>query len=131
MLNFPRVQATDPADAATIGTLLDEILPRPKGSLTQRLSQLRKEPPSTATYKSFPAAGGQGYYKAGESQYDMLSRMSMDEALAYLSEQARGLTKMQPTPMVSKMASGLGVGPEMPTDIADALKQLGGWSGGQ
>lgn len=108
MLNFPRVQKTDPADAATIGTLLSEILPaRGQSSLNMRMAQRSNVAPealagrpedllktwdrvktltSTPAEASIPLNGGRGYYNTGESNLDWVNRAMMDEGLAHLSE---------------------------------------------
>lgn len=113
MLNFERVQKTDPADAATIGGLLSEILQgQDIGSLYNRIDQRRKIAPQGITgkikelvhrrdiqdpwskkllYDPDPVATdlvseGEGYYKPGESLIEVLNRTMMDEGLAYLGE---------------------------------------------
>ena len=53
-LKFPKIQATDPADAGTIGLLLSDLLPRKEqGSLARRISEyystvVPQSPPRTA-----------------------------------------------------------------------------------
>lgn len=109
--SHPRVAATDPADAATIGMLGREILPQQQpGSLVNRMEQyIQSDHPSringplrdlaandakiareAQTYNTqtppAPFAGGTGYYKPGESSPDFYGRAMMDEFLASLSE---------------------------------------------
>lgn len=108
-LNFPRVQATNPEDAATIGTLLSDLLPKGKGqsSLQYRMGQYAEEAPMGVAGKpsqlvsqpdltkvmlehgpnaNRPFNQGEGGYKPGESLLDYVSRAMMDEGYAHLSE---------------------------------------------
>ena len=135
-LNFPKIQATDPADAGTIGMLLSDVLSgKSQGSLQQRMQEFRgtripaRPPPTPTVWKGAshvsravntaanapvegPAAqslvnAGEGYYKTGEPRSDFLQRAMMDEGLAHLAEQT---IKPQGDKTLMDLALKLGVG---------------------
>jgi len=146
MLSFPKVAATDPADAATIGMLLNDLLSGPKGSLSEMIGKYKDvappgvantpqhlvDNPSITKFNLAPWAGeatagspvnaGQGYYKPGESLQDYLSRAMMDEGRSYLAEQT-----LKPTgnPAMMNLANKLDVGTGLqPTAEPGWLQQL-------
>jgi hypothetical protein len=134
LINFPRVQATNPEDAGTIGLLLDELMTGNKGTLTNRINQFADYQPisingpistlaeSPQTIKQAAdlnqrarlASGqvnmGEGYYLPGEPRSDYVQRAMMDEALAYLSERTHS---PYGNPKMMSLADSLGVGTGM------------------
>ncbi|HEY7419901.1 MAG TPA: hypothetical protein VH593_32285 [Ktedonobacteraceae bacterium] len=107
-LNAPRVAATNPIDALTIGTLLHDVLPAGnRGSLNTVLSKQVTGP--TLFQQLF---GGPAKQQLRVTNPDRnLMRNAMDEGLAYLGQNA---AEGKGGDLVKKLASRLGVNWENP-----------------
>ena len=126
-LQYPRVLATQPEDAATIGKMLNEVISEKdpfinRGSLTRANRMLDELVPTTiGTSKLAPGTptalaptryGGQAGPEM--TMKDAFSRLSMDEGLATLAEAARF---RRADPVVKLLAERLGLG-VVPTGAA-------------
>jgi hypothetical protein len=86
-LNAPRVAATNPLDALTIGTLLHDILPAGnRGSLNTVLSKQVSSTGPTLLQRLF-GGGGPDRITVTNPNRDLM-RNAMDEGLAYVAQNA-------------------------------------------
>jgi len=107
-LNAPRVAATNPIDALTIGTLLHDILPAGnRGTLNTVLSKQVAGP--TLLQQLFGGPAKQQLRVTNPSRD--LMRNAMDEGLAYLGQNA---AEGKGGDLIKKLASRLGVNWENP-----------------
>ena len=127
-INQPKMRTTDPADLATIGTLLNDIMyNKDVGSLTERLGQYKAaaldkttwNKPIMSPHRVEPTSipGHVGFGKEPWSQF--LGGAIGDEGLAYLSQYAPH------DPSLARLAESLGVNPgAVPTaTLADRLNK--------
>lgn len=104
-LNAPRVAATDPLDALTIGTLLQDLLPKGRrGSLNTVLGEATMPDP-TAGWLARMIGNAPSVVNPATANRNLM-RAAMDEGLAYTAENA---ARPGADPLLKTLAERLGV----------------------